>query len=180
MNGSPIRQDYLQSALKWISGGNIEEYMSKHQFNENASELWQYFQTVIAWAQMLFPNYRKEMKGLDWGKLYDEFKDVVYDTNALEEQIQQLMMDDDVTNKKGIYSYVLTHDEKYLNIRAFTESQKRSAYERQNGVCPMCGEHFEYKDMQGDHITPWSRGGKTNVDNCQMLCADCNRRKSNI
>jgi 5-methylcytosine-specific restriction endonuclease McrA len=89
-------------------------------------------------------------------------------------------MDDDVTNKKGIYSYVLTRNEKYLSIRAFTDSQKRAAYERQKGICSACKKRFEIDDMQADHITPWSKGGKTTADNCQMLCADCNRRKSNI
>ena len=88
------------------------------------------------------------------------------------------MIDDDVTNKKGIYFYVLTRNEKYLNIRAFTESQKRSAYEKQNGICKNFGKHFDIKEMEADHITPWHAGGKASVDNCQMLCKDCNRRKS--
>lgn len=178
MNGSPIRQDYLQSALKWISGGNIEEYMSKHQFNENASELWQYFQTVIAWAQMLFPNYRKEMKGLEWGEFYNKYHENSYDAQKMEEQIVELMQDEDVTNKRGIYGYLLCGDERHLNIRAFTDNMKREAYERQQGICPNCGQHFEINEMEADHITPWSQGGTTTPENCQMLCRDCNRRKS--
>ncbi len=178
MNGSPIRQDYLQSALKWISGGNIEEYMSKHQFNENASELWQYFQTVIAWVQMLFPNYRKEMKGLEWGEFYNKYHENSYDAQKMEERIVELMQDEDVTNKRGIYEYLLCGDERHLNIRAFTDNMKREAYERQQGICPNCGQHFEINEMEADHITPWSQGGTTTPENCQMLCRDCNRRKS--
>ena len=178
MNGSPIRQDYLQSALKWISGGNIEEYMSKHQFNENASELWQYFQTVIAWVQMLFPNYRKEMKGLEWGEFYNKYHENPYDAQKMEERIVGLMQDEDVTAKKGIYEYLLCGDERYLSIRAFTDNMKREAYERQQGICSNCGQHFEINEMEADHITPWSQGGTTTPENCQMLCRDCNRRKS--
>lgn len=179
MNGSPIRQDYLQSALKWISGGNIEEYMSKHQFNENASELWQYFQTVIAWVQMLFPNYRKEMKGLEWGEFYNKYHENSYDAQKMEERIMELMQDEDVTNKRGIYEYLLCGDERYLSIRAFSDNMKREAYELQQGICPYCGQHFDINEMEADHITPWSQGGKTTSENCQMLCRDCNRRKSN-
>lgn len=180
VSGSPIRQELLEKALSWISKGNIEKYMSVHQHDPNANELWTYFRNVIEWVSLTFTTYRKEMKGIDWGKLYDDFKDEMYDTDKLEQEIQKLMMDDDISNKKGIYSYVLTHDEKYLNIRTFTESQKRTAYERQEGICPICKNHFELKEMHGDHITPWSKGGKTIPENCQMLCADCNRRKSNI
>lgn len=88
------------------------------------------------------------------------------------------MADDDVTNKKGIYTYVLTRDLRFLSIRAFTDTQKRIAYEKQNGICPICKEHFEYDEMEGDHITPWSKGGKTLQENCQMLCSKCNANKS--
>lgn len=176
--GSPIRQDFLETALKWKSG-KPEDYMSAHQHDSDAHELWLYFQNVINWVKVIFPKYRREMKGLDWGVFYNEFHAVSYDTAKLEEQIATLMMDDDVTNKKGIYRYVLGGDEKYLSIRAFTESMKRAAYERQRGVCPRCGKSFEFGEMQGDHITPWSRGGKTTAENCQMLCARCNREKSN-
>ena len=89
------------------------------------------------------------------------------------------MTDDDISTKRGIYYYVLDGEEKHLSIRAFTDSQKRTAYERQQGICPKCNKHFEIQDMQGDHITPWSKGGHTVIENLQMLCADCNRRKSN-
>ena len=178
VNGSPIRQEYLETALSWINNGNVEEYMSIHQHDPNANELWTYFRNVIEWVKLTFTNYRKEMKGINWGVLYNQFKTNTYDTEKLEQEIQTLMIDDDVTNKKGIYFYVLTRNEKYLNIRAFTESQKRSAYEKQNGICKNCGKHFDIKEMEADHITPWHAGGKTSIDNCQMLCKDCNRRKS--
>lgn len=178
VNGSPIRQEYLETALSWINNGNVEEYMSIHQHDPNANELWTYFRNVIEWVKLTFTNYRKEMKGINWGVLYNQFKNNTYDTDKLEQEIQTLMIDDDVTNKKGIYSYVLTRNEKFLNIRAFTESQKRSAYENQNGICKNCGKHFDIKEMEADHITPWHAGGKTSIDNCQMLCKDCNRRKS--
>jgi hypothetical protein len=177
VNGSPIRQDILETAIAWISGGKIEAYMSKNQHEPNANELWLYFQNVINWIQVIFPNYRKEMKGIAWGDLYNQFGKNNYDSAELEKKICALMMDDDVTKKSGIYHYLLTNDEKHLNIRAFTESQKRAAYERQRGICPVCKEHFEIADMEGDHITPWSEGGKTSPENLQMLCKECNRRK---
>lgn len=181
MNGTPIRQDYLETTLKWISSRDnkeIEDYMAEHQHDSDANELWMYFQAVIDWINRLFPTYRKEMRGIDWGILYNKYKDNSYNSDKLEEQVKSLMMDDDVTNKKGIYSYVITGDEKHLNIRSFTDSQKREAYERQNGICPLCKNNFEINEMEGDHITPWIEGGKTSSENCQMLCRDCNRRKS--
>ncbi len=182
INGSPIRQEILQTAIDWINDGKIEEYMSKYQHEPNANELWLYFQNVINWVIVIFPKYRKEMKGIPWGELYNKYYKKKYDSSKLDNQVEILMMDDDVTNKKGIYSYLLTNDEKYLNIRAFTESQKRSAYEKQKGICPLCKgdtkkNKWEYEEMEGDHITPWSEGGKTAPDNLQMLCKECNRRK---
>lgn len=180
VNGSPIRQEILETAIKWISNGEIEKYMSIHQHDPNANELWTYFLNVIEWVKLTFTNYRQEMRGIEWGSLYDRFKGKVFDTAKLEQEIQRLMMDDDVTNKKGIYYYVLTRQEKHLNIRSFTESHRRAAFEKQGGKCALCGGEFELKDMHADHITPWSKEGKTEPSNCQMLCADCNRRKGNI
>ncbi len=107
-----------------------------------------------------------------------QFKNEVYDTKAIEEETKKLIADDDVQKKKGIYPYILTRQEKYLNIRAFTDSQKQKAYEKQNGICKSCKDHFEIEQMEGDHITPWHEGGKTTEENLQMLCKDCNRRKS--
>jgi hypothetical protein len=180
VNGSPIRQEYLETALDWISKGKIEEYMSEHQHDPNAEELWKYFKNVIDWVQATFPKYYKEMKGINWGGLYDEFKDMKYDTAKLEKVVESLMLDDDVSNKKGIFTYILTRNEKHLNLRAFTESQKRVAFEKQQGICAKCNKKFEITDMEADHITPWSKGGKTSPENCQMLCKECNRRKSSL
>jgi glycosylphosphatidylinositol transamidase (GPIT) subunit GPI8 len=118
------------------------------------------------------------MKGLEWGRFYNEFGRQDFDSIKLEEEIAELMKDEDVTSKKGIYEYVLTRNEKHLNIRAFSDNQKREAWERQSGFCPHCKKHFEIAQMEADHITPWHEGGKTAAENCQMLCRDCNRRKS--
>ena len=183
LNGSPIRQDYLETAIKWISNGKIEDYMSKHQHDQNASKLWIYFQAVITWVEATFPkkknkNRKKFMKGVDWGTLYNQFKDETYDTDELEKEIAKLIFDDDVTKKSGIYPYVLTRNEKYLSIRSFTDAMKIKVYEKQKGICVKCGEHFELNQMEADHITPWHEGGKTIEENCQMLCKDCNRKKS--
>lgn len=184
VNGSPIRQELLETALGWISEGKIEGYMSARQHDPNANELWTFFRNVIEWVRLTFPVYRREMKGVDWGRLYKAYGGKVYDTAALETRVAALMADDDVTSKKGIYPYVLTGEEKYLNIRAFTAGQKRAAYERQQGVCPYCKREgrakvrHEIDEMEADHITPWREGGRTSAENCQMLCREHNRRKS--
>jgi len=178
LKGSAIRQEYLEEAINWISKGKIEDYMSQHQHDPNANELWLYFQAVINWVKVTFPNYRKEMKGLPWGFLYNEFKSSKLDSKKLEREIIELMLDDEITKKSGIYQYLLTKNEKYLNLRSFTEKQKREAYERQKGICPKCKEHFEIDEMEADHVKPWHEGGKTNSDNCQMLCKQDNRIKS--
>lgn len=184
INGSPIRQDYLETALNWINNGKIEEYMSIHQHDSNANALWAYFLSVINWVKSTFINYRKEMKGINWGALYNEFSNNIYDIEKLEEEIAKLMIDDNVTNRKGIYAYVLTRNERYLNIRSFSENEKRQVYEKQNGLCPYCvAEHrektnYDISEMEADHIIPWSKGGKTNINNCQMLCKKHNRIKS--
>jgi len=181
LSGAVNRQDYLETAIKWISeDGDIEKYMSVHQNETNANELWLYYNSVINWVEIIFPKYRKEMKGIPWGLLYNEFKDNKFDSKKIEDEISILMEDEDVTNKKGTYSFVLNRKEKHLNIRAFTPKQKREAYERQKGICPVCKEHFEIEEMEADHITPWHEGGKTTAENCQMLCKEDNRRKSGI
>ena len=187
LSGSAIRQNYLETAIKWIAdrdGIEIEDYMSRHQHDTNCNELWLYFQTVINWVKATFPNFRKKlMSGLDWGIYYNKYGSVAYDPKALETRIVELIKDyqnNYITNQKGIYEYLLDGQEKHLNIRAFSPEIAESAYEQQNGICPKCGKHFKFEEMQADHITPWSKGGKTTPDNCQMLCADCNRRKSNI
>ena len=178
LNGECNRQAYLESVIKWISNGNINDYMGIHKNDANASVLWQYFQSVISWVKATFIKYRKEMKGVEWGFLYNQYKNQQVNAVDLEERIKKLMMDDDVTRKSGIYEYVFDGEEKHLSIRAFTESMKRSAYEKQNGICPICGQHFEFDEMEGDHKIAWHAGGKTNADNCQMLCKHCNAVKS--
>jgi hypothetical protein len=179
LNGSAIRQEYLETAIDWISNGNIESYMATHQHDPNASALWRYFKDVITWVESTFIVKRKKfMKGVNWGSLYNKFKDVVYDTNALELEIAQLIADDDVEKKSGIYPYVLTRDEKHLSIRAFSDSMKQKVYEIQEGICASCDEYFDISQMEGDHIKPWHDGGKTTEENLQMLCKDCNRKKS--
>jgi predicted restriction endonuclease len=180
LTGEPIRQDYLETALKWINNGEIESYMAAHQHCPNANELFSYFLKVIDWVEMTFVKYRKEMKGQDWGTLYNNYQNIVVDTAELENEIAKLMADDDVSNKRGVYPYVPTRQEKYLSIRIFDNRMKRSAYEKQKGICKKCGKKFEIEQMEADHITPWSKGGKTVAENCQMLCRECNRRKSDV
>lgn len=179
MNGTPIKQDYLETVLRWYSNDNIEGYMAKNQHESNANELWLYFNSVINWLKVTFPKYRKEMKGLEWGVYYNIYSQNKYNPIELDKLVEQLMLDDDVTNKKGIYEYVLSGKEKHLNIRAFSEKQKREVYERQHGICRKCNNHFTIEEMEADHIIPWSDGGKTSIDNCQMLCREDNRAKSN-
>ncbi len=178
VTGSPIRQEYLETALSWINSEQIEEYMAKHQHDINADELWQYFQNVIHWIRKIFPNYRKEMSGVNWGELFNEYKDEKFNADKFEKEIKELMQDEDVTKKSGIYPYLLTQKEKYLSIRAFTPNMKREAYERQNGICAFCKKEFSIGEMEADHIKPWSKGGKTTATNCQMLCLEDNRTKS--
>lgn len=181
------RQGLLELALKWISAKenkSIEQYMLEHQHDENADELWFYFKNVIDWVKVKFKKYRREMCGLDWGLMYNEFSSLPLDANKLEEEISRLMLDSEVENKKGIYLYVLSRKLKYLNLRQFDDDIKRQKYEMQKGICPHCvaehreKTHYEYEEMEGDHITPWVEGGKTNIDNCQMLCKEHNRLKS--
>lgn len=183
LNGSTIRQDFLETALKCISnqqGIEIEEYMAIHQHDSSAIELWLYFQNVINWASSIFPNYRNLMKGLDWGPMYDKYHNNTYSPGELEDKIVELLEDEDVTKIKGVFEYVLGGPEKLLSIRAFKTKDKRLVYEKQKGVCPICKKHFEFNEMEGDHITPWSQGGHTVIENLQMLCKNDNRTKSNI
>ncbi|MCR2097139.1 HNH endonuclease family protein [Campylobacter upsaliensis] len=195
LNGSAIRQEVLESAIAWIVDSRkdekICEYMAKHaKDSKNADELWGYFQNVINWVEMKFEKYRKEMKGLEWGLFYNLYKDKPLDAKELESKIIELMQDDEVGNKKGVYVYLLSGDEKHLSLRVFSESVKRAVYERQGGMCansdghikgvkcPHENERLEIEQMEADHIVPWSKGGKTEKENCQMLCVKCNRRKS--
>lgn len=180
MTGVPNRQDYLETVIKWINDGDVDGYMATHQHDPNANPLWLYFQNVMAWVKATFPKWRKEMRSVQWGLLYNVFKDADLDPIKLEAQIATLMADEDVTKKGGIYAYVLNGEERNLSLRAFTDNQKREAYEHQKGICPVCQEHFELAEMEADHITPWHAGGKTIATNCKMLCKDDNRRKSGV
>lgn len=186
LSGKAIRQHFLETALKWIVDRDdlqaVENYMDiqKQNHTPDAAELWQYFTDVFSWVQRTFPNYNaKLMKGIDWGILYNKYKDKTLDPAQLETEIKRLILDDDVTNHRGIYEYLLSGNEKSLNLRAFSDAIKLATYERQNHKCAFCGGHFEFEQMEGDHIKPWSKGGKTELANCQMLCKACNRRKSN-
>lgn len=193
IKGNSIRQEYLEKALSWIADrDNLESgqmYMAIHQHDIDANDLWLYFQSVINWAKMMFPAKRKGITdSQDWGILYNKYHNKSYNTNILENEIKELMMDDDVTKKPGIIPYLLSdrtkHDEKHLSIRAFTESQKLAKYEEQKHMCPYCVKNgnmkqYDISEMQGDHIIPWSQGGKTTNDNLQMLCQKCNNDKSN-
>jgi hypothetical protein len=176
--GKAIRQEYLETVISWISGGDIDDFMGVHQNDPKASELWDYFVRVIDWAKETFPKYRGDMKGVAWGELYNGFGGTKLDPTGLEGQVVALMADDEVERKKGIYTYVLTGEEKWLNLRQFRNSEKRSAYERQQGVCPVCSETFPFDGMEADHKKPWRAGGKTTPANCQMLCIRDNRLKS--
>jgi hypothetical protein len=180
LSGVPIRQDYLEKVIDWISDGNIREYMSLHQHDENAEELWNYFKNVISWVYTTFINYRQEMKNVEWGILFNQYKSSNHDAKKLEVEISRLMQDEDVTKKSGIYYYVFNREEKWLNIRKFSDNIKRETYEKQNGECKKCKNSFEILQMEADHIKPWSKGGKSNALNCQLLCLRCNREKSDV
>ncbi len=181
VNANPIRQELLEKAIAWYEGKDdklICNYMGVHQHDKNANELWLYFQSVIAWVKALFTVYRKEMKSVEWGELFNKYNKNEYDAVEFEDEISALIADDEVTNYKGIYYYLFDRKESHLNLRQFDDKMKRKAYEAQNGICPLCKNHFEYTEMEGDHIVPWSKGGKTEMSNLQMLCRLCNNTKS--
>ena len=187
VNGTPLRQDFFKTALQWMAehetrGGKrqtIVGYMAQHQHDPNANNLWTYFQTVLNWAITNFDmkKYKKIMKGLDWAELYDKFGSEALDTVAIGKRLSELMRDSEVERKSGIIPYVLTGDEHYLDLRAFPEDIKLAVWEQQGHRCTICGKEFDLEFMEGDHITPWREGGRTVIENCQMLCRECNRRK---
>lgn len=181
--GEVNRQDLLQKGIQWHGGKTneaIKTYMNDHRRDPNANELWTYFKSVVDWAKLVFPKKRKELRSVPWNLLYDQFSKDTLDADALEQRVAELMADPDVTKKSGIYQYVLDDDERHLNIRAFNAREKREAYERQKGICPVCKKHFELEEMHADHIKPWRAGGKTTVENCQMLCEEDNRKKGGV
>lgn len=181
LDGTANRQDYLETALKWISARDkmeIADYMAKNQDAPNCNEIWLYFKKVMDWVRATFPVYRKEMKKVEWGILYNKYSEKNYDTNALEKQIVSMLEDEDLTNSRGIYEYLFDGNERHLSIRKFSDKIKRAVYERQNRCCAKCGKYFPLEKMHADHITPWSKGGRTVESNCQVLCENCNRIKS--
>ncbi len=172
------RQEYLETAIKWISESNIREYMRSRQHEDSAAPLWEYFQSVIDWIKATFPVYRSSMKSVDWGGLYNKCKDCEINPAEIEAEVEKLLDDEDVQRESGIYPYALTGEAKHLNLRAFDARMKRRVYRKQAGACAICKEEFDISEMEADHIRPWSEGGKTLEDNCQMLCRKCNREKS--
>ena len=185
MNGDYIRQKFLETAFRWnayyegITGKDaIVQYMQKHRQDKNADALWKYFEDVFAWVQATFGSYDKSMKGVEWGYLYNEHKDDNLDPVELQRRVKELMADDEVQKKSGIYEYLLTGEKKVLNLRTFSERDKITMYNRQQGLCAICGKPFSMKEMHADHIKPWSRGGLTELSNGQMLCVNCNLAKS--
>ena len=174
------RQECFEKAIKWISNDKINDYMAKNQKEQNASILWQYFKAVITWVETTFTVKRKEMKNVEWGYLYNTYKDKQSNTDEIEEETKELFKDDDVTKRSGIYPYILTRDKRYLSIRAFTDNMKSWVYELQDHKCKICKKQFKLSEMEADHIKPWSEGGHTVKENCQLLCKDDHYKKSNI
>jgi len=197
IKGNVNRQDFLACALDWVSKGNISDYMSKHRYDDNIDELKTYFNSVIDWVATVFRDVYPEMQGLEWGRLYEQYHRTPYDPDAVAEQVRRLYDDPYVRNKRGIFEYVLggCQDPQLLEVRVFDEAVKRAVYARQTaeaqaaGVsnCPLCAvghdakrsQIYEYKEMEADHVTAWSKGGASTPENCQMLCKMHNRAKGN-
>lgn len=187
VNGTPIRQDFFKKALEWMAEHETRNghrqtavgYMAQHQHDPNANNLWSYFQNVLNWAMTNFSlkKFKKIMKGLNWAELYDKYRNETLNTEELERRISALIRDGEIQKQTGIIPYVLTGDERHLDLRSFPEDIKLAVWERQNHICPICGKEFDFEFMEGDHITPWREGGRTVTENCQMLCRECNRRK---
>ena len=197
ISGVVNRQDYLECALNWVSKGNIEDYMSMHRHDNNINELKTYFNSVIDWVDGLFDEVYSEMKGLEWGRLYETYHKQPYNKQEVNKAVADLYADEFVRNKKGIFEYVLggCKDSKLLEIRIFEERDKKTVYARQTkeaqekGIsnCPLCAlgndnnknRIWKINEMDADHVTAWSKGGATDISNCQMLCKTHNRAKGN-
>lgn len=197
VRGTVNRQDFLATALAWVSKGDVSEYMAIHRQDDNINELKNYFTTVIDWASNTFMTVEKEMQGLEWGRLYETYGKTAYDPAKLHEKVTALYADPYVKNRKGIFEYVLggETDKTLLDIRIFDEATKRATYKtqteeaKQAGIsnCPLCavGDNanktklWELKEMEADHVSPWSKGGATSKENCEMLCKSHNRSKGN-
>ena len=197
IKGDPKRQAILETALDWVSDGNIDEYMAAHRHDDNINELVNHFDTVINWIDTLFEYTGSEVCGLEWGRLYREYHQNAYSTDAITKRVSELLADTQISNKKGIFEYILggEKEKSLLNIRVFDERTKKIVYEKQRkeaekkGVsnCPLCAlsdnnNHtriYKLSEMDADHVTAWSNGGSTDISNCQMLCKTCNRAKGN-
>lgn len=197
ISGTANRQDYLESALAWVSKGNIGGYMSQHRYDDNIKELKTYFDAVLGWIGSVFPTIYPEMRGLDWGRLYEQYHKKPYDPAEVDERILLLMDDPQVNDRKGIFEYVLggEQDTKLLNVRVFDQKTIRLVYDKQTeearakGIsnCPHCAlghdslksRIYKLNEMDADHVTAWSKGGSTDISNCQMLCKTHNRAKGN-
>lgn len=197
ISGNVNRQDYLATALDWVSHGHVGDYMSQHRYDDNINELKTYFTSVIDWASSVFIDVKNEMCGLEWGRLYEQYHQNAYNPAEVSQKLHELYADPFVTNKRGIAEYILggCSDTKLLNIRIFGEADKQTVYEqqtstaREQGVsnCPLCAmgndaNHdriWKLSEMDADHVTAWSKGGSTDISNCQMLCKTHNRAKGN-
>ena len=189
LNGKVIRQKFLETAFRWAADAEgiqdkntdmlIRKYMLKHSQDANADALWKYFEDVFGWVETVFGKYDANMKGVEWGLLYNQHKDDNLDSAFMQSEVARLMADDEIDKKAGIYEYLLSGDEKYLHFRTFSDADIKTMYTRQNGLCALCGKPFNIKEMHADHKKPWSKGGKTELSNGQMLCVQCNLKKSN-
>lgn len=197
LRGTVNRQDYWERALEWVSQGHIDDYMSKHRFDTNIDGVDAYFTAVIDWAGTVFTSVEREMRGLDWGRLYEEYHSTAYDPIAVEAEVRRLYGDPYVKDRRGVFEYVLggCKDTRLLNVRVFDDATSRSTYEAQtvaardagNSNCPLCAvsntsnreKLWEFSAMEADHVTAWSKGGATDRANCQMLCVSHNRAKGN-
>lgn len=197
VSGSANRQQFLECALDWVSKGHIDEYMSKHRFDKNITELKIYFNTVIDWVSSIFTDVEDEMCGLEWGRLYEEYHKNAYDPRKVSSEVQRLYADSYIKNRKGVFEYILggSTDFKLLDIRVFDEATKKSVYAKQTQLaesnnesnCPLCvlghdsnkTKIWKIAEMDADHVSAWSKGGATDINNCQMLCKTHNRSKGN-
>jgi hypothetical protein len=197
VSGSANRQEFLECALDWVSKGNISDYLSRHRFDTNITELKTYFNSVIEWVSSVFKDVESEMRGLEWGRLYEEYHKKAYDPAKVSEEVQKLCGDPYVKNRKGIFEYILggSVDTKLLDVRVFDEAIKKSVYTAQTAEaetkgesnCPLCAighdanksKIWKLVEMDADHVAAWSKGGVTDAKNCQMLCKTHNRAKGN-
>lgn len=197
VKGSANRQEYLERALDWVSKGNIDDYMSRHRRDTNIKELKTYFNTVIDWASNVFIDVEKEMRGLEWGRMYEEYHKKSYNPRKVSAEVQKLYGDPYVKNRRGIFEYILggSADTKLLDVRVFDDATKRAVYKTQTAKaeikgksnCPLCAvghdanknKIWKESEMDADHVTAWSKGGSTSAKNCQMLCKTHNRAKGN-